>query len=92
MSLCCNAFTAMPKGTFRLTVEDKSVFHKEAESSTPEHTVLAEVEGLVLRISKRVSLDGDRLVYRLSERDLDKKQVIDFDSCFFDDNIKIQVY
>lgn len=73
VSLCCNAFTAMPKGTFTLTVEDKSVFHKVSDSSTPDHTVLAEVEGLVLRISKRVSIDSDRLIYRLSEHELDKK-------------------
>ena len=82
----------MPKGAFSLTVEEKSAFHKEAESSTPEHMVLSEIEGLVLRISKQVSLDGERLIYRLSEHELSKKQVIDFDSCFFDDSIKIQVY
>ena len=51
--------------------------------------MLAKVDGLVLRISKQISKDGDRLVYRLSEYELAKKQVIDFDSFFFDDNIKI---
>lgn len=87
--LCCNAFTAMPKGAFSLTVEDKSSIMKVADSSTPEHTVLSEVEGLVLRISKQVSNDSDRLIYRLSEAELSKKQVLDFDSVFFDDSIKI---
>jgi len=51
-SLCCNAFTAMPKGTFTLTVEDMTSFLKVADSSTPDHTVLAKVDGLVVRISK----------------------------------------
>ena len=88
-SLCCNAFTAMPKGTFTLTVEEWTSFLKVAESSTPEHTVLTKVDGLVLRISKQISKDGDRLVYRLSEYELSKKQIIDFDSVFFDDSIKI---
>ena len=31
-------------------------------------------------------------MYRLSEYELVKKQVIDFDSVFFDDSIKIQIY
>ena len=82
----------MPKGAFSLIVEDKSEIVKVADSSTPDHTVLTKIEGLVLRISKKVSKDGDLLVYRVSETELDKKQVLDFDSAFFDDTIKIQVY
>ena len=54
--------------------------------------MLSKIEGLVIRVSKQVSKDGDRLVYRLSEHELDKRQVLDFDSVFFDDSIKIQVY
>ena len=87
--LCCNAFTAMPKGSFSLTIEDKSDIMKVADSSTPDHTVLAKVEGLVMRVSKQVSLDGDRLLYRVSDHELKKRQQLDFDSAFFDDTIKI---
>ena len=82
----------MPKGAFSLTVEDLSSIVKVADSSTPDHTVLSKIEGLVLRISMKISKDGDSLVYRVSETDLAKKQVLDFDSAFFDDTIKIQVY
>lgn len=90
--ICCNSFTAMPKGSFALTVEDRSQIMKVADSSTLDHTVLAKVEGIVLRISKQCSLDGDRLVYRLSEHELQKRQKLDFDSVFFDDTVKIQIY
>ena len=90
--LCCNAFTAMPKGSFSLTVEEMTSIVREADSSTMEHKVLTKVEGLVLRISRQISLDGDRLVYRLSEHEFKKKQVIDFDSYYFDDAVKIQIY
>lgn len=71
--ICCNAFTAMPKGAFQLTIEDRSKILRVADSSTPEQTVLTEVEGLVLRISKQSSKDGDRLLYRLGETELHKK-------------------
>lgn len=63
----------MPKGSFSMTIEDYSTILKVAESSSPEKTVLTEVEGLVLRVSKQVSKDGDTLVYRLSEHELSKK-------------------
>ena len=43
-------------------------------------------------MSKQVDIEGERLLYRLSESELRKKQVLDFDSAFFDDSIKIQVY
>lgn len=56
-----------------MTIEDYSTILKVAESSSPEKTVLTEVEGLVLRVSKQVSKDGDTLVYRLSEHELAKK-------------------
>ncbi len=87
--LCCNSFTAMPKGTFTMTIEDKSSILKIGDTSTFNHKVLAKVDGLVLRVSKKVSKDGDLLTYRLSERELSKKQVLDFDASFFDDAIKI---
>ena len=90
--LCCNAFTAMPKGSFSLTIEDRSDIMKLADSSTPDHTVLAKVEGLILRVSKQVNIDGERLIYRVSDYELKKRQKLDFDSSFFDDTIKIQVY
>ena len=90
--LCCNAFTAMPKGSFSMTIEDKSRIVKLAESSTPENKVLARINGLVLRISKKVNIDGECLIYRLSEDDLAKRQELQFDSFFFDDKIKIEVY
>lgn len=32
--LCCNEFTAMPKGQFSLTIEDMSSIMKVADSST----------------------------------------------------------
>lgn len=50
--LCCNAFTAMPKGAFTMTIEDKSSILKIGDSSTQDQKVLAKVDGLVLRVSK----------------------------------------
>ena len=90
--LCCNAFTAMPKGCFSMTVEDMSTIMKIADSSTPDNTVLSKIDGLVLRISTKINKEGERLVYRLSQDELVKKQELLFDSCFFDNNIKIEVY
>ena len=63
----------MPKGSFQLTIEDRSSINRIADSSTSERTVLSEVDGIVLRVSKQVSLDGERLIYRLSERELHRK-------------------
>ena len=37
--ICCNAFTAMPKGAFSLTIEDRSSILRVADSSTADRTI-----------------------------------------------------
>lgn len=56
-----------------MTIEDMSSILKIGDTSTFNHKVLAKIDGLVLRVSKKVSKDGDSLTYRLSERELSKK-------------------
>ena len=75
-----------------MTIEDMSSIMKVADSSTIDNKVLAKIDGLVLRVSKQVHVDKERLVYRLSEHELAKKQQLEFDSHFIDDSVKIEVY
>jgi len=44
----------------------------------------------VVRFSKVVDKEGEELTYRLSERDFGQR--VEFATCFFDDQIKVQVY
>ena len=42
----------MPKGSFKLVIDELSSIMRVSESSTPDHTVLSQIEGLVIRVSK----------------------------------------
>ena len=73
VKVCCNAHTAMPKGAFTLQIEDMSEIMRPSEESTHETLILEPVTEIVVRISKQVDNEGERLVYRLGEVELAQK-------------------
>ena len=68
--VCSSDFTRMPKGNFTVKIKDLTAFVCESERATPESPITTTCSGLVIRISKICSNDGDVLTYRLSEADL----------------------
>ena len=69
-----------------------SEVNRPSDDSTEERVLLETVDEVVVRISKQVDWEGERLLYRLGEEELKQKQIIDFDTCFFDDSLKVQIY
>ena len=43
---------------------------KIAEGSTEDNVVLEKIQDLVVRASKKVDIEGERLVYRLGEEEM----------------------
>ena len=71
--VCCNLHTAMPKGAFTLQIEDMTEMLKETSDSNEDVMLLEKVTGVVVRISKQVDIEGERLLYRLGEVELATK-------------------
>ena len=65
--VCSNAHTSMPKGAFTFEIFKTTEFSKPAEGSTEENVVLEKIEDPVIRASKKVDIEGERLVYRLGQ-------------------------
>ena len=63
--VCSNAHTLMPKGAFTFEIFKSSEFNKPTEGSTEDNVVLEKIEDVVVRASKKVDIEGERLVYRL---------------------------
>ena len=65
--ICCNAHTSMPKGAFTFQIFQMTEMCKMGDGSTESNIILEKIDDVVVRASKKVDNEGERLVYRLDQ-------------------------
>ena len=65
--ICCNDHTEMPKGAFTFQIFQMTEMCKMGDGSTEENIILETIDEVVVRASKKVDNEGERLVYRLDQ-------------------------
>jgi hypothetical protein len=85
LSVYVSPFTQMPRGKAQVQIIGTSTFSLDENQA---------YEGLTFKLSKATGKDGESLTYHQSEEEVSKKaaKAVKFDTFFFDDSVKVQVF